>query len=537
MPELERSNTKAYLIGGGIGSLSAAAYLIRDGNLLGSNVTIFEADDFFGGALDARGNPKTGYTMRGSRMFEKHYNCLYDLLSFIPSISDPAISAKQEIMDFYEVGSWNDKARLVDKHGKIVDAHDFGFSERDRLDLVKIMTMPEHSVNGMRINECFTPAFFETNFWQMWRTIFAFETWHSAMELRRYFLRFIHMMPTMDTMTTVYRTRFNNYDSIVRPVVKWLTERGVNFVGSTKVADIEFRKDSTTITATRIHLDRGGELQQVQVGPDDLVMLTNGSMVSDYALGSNTSAPELITSKKDGHWALWEKLARDQPAFGKPEVFNSHVDESKWEAFTVTASDPIFFERMQSFSSSMAGRGGLTTLIDSAWLITFSPYYQPAYFDQPEGVYVWWGYALLTDKIGDYVHKPMSRCTGSEILEELVRHMKFDSDLEKIKRTSIVIPHMLPYITSQFLKRETGDRPLVIPQGSTNFAFLGQFSEQPDDVVFTVEYSVRSAQTAVFGLLKLDKKAIPMYHGAHDPSVVFAAWKALHRGGESHVAA
>jgi oleate hydratase len=529
MTQVERNNTKAYLVGGGIASLSAAAYLLKDGELVGSNITIFEADDFLGGALDARGTPETGYSMRGSRMFEEKYLCLYDLLSFIPSMSDPNKSAKQEIMEFFEVGSWNDKARLVDNEGKIVDAHHFGFSERDRLDLIKITTMPEASVNGKRISECFEAEFFETNFWQMWRTIFAFETWHSAMELRRYFLRFVQMMPSMDTMTTVYRTRFNQNDSIARPVVKWLKERGVKFVTSAKVTDIEFVSGSKAITASRIHVTESGKQKEIEVGPNDLVMLTNGSMVTDYSLGSNTTAPELITSKKDGHWALWEKLAKDKPEFGKPEVFNSHIDESKWESFTVTGSDPIFFELMEKFSGSVAGRGGLTTLKNSAWLITFSLYHQPIYYGQPEGVYVWWGYALLVDKPGDYVKKPMSQCTGAEILEEIVRHMRFDADLEKIKSTSIVIPCMLPYITSQFLKRETGDRPLVIPKGSTNFAFLGQYSEMPDDVVFTVEYSVRSAQTAVFGLLGLEKKPTEFYHGDHDVRVLFEALESMHR--------
>jgi oleate hydratase len=86
---------------------------------------------------------------------------------------------------------------------------------------------------------------------------------------------------------------------------------------------------------------------------------------------------------------------------------------------------------------------------------------------------------------------------------------------------------MLPFITSQFLVRSKTDRPPVIPKNSMNLAFIGQYCEIPDDVVFTVEYSVRSAQTAVFSLLKLDKKPSPIFKGQHDTHVLFDSVKAL----------
>ena len=74
----------------------------------------------------------------------------------------------------------------------------------------------------------------------------------------------------------------------------------------------------------------------------------------------------------------------------------------------------------------------------------------------------------------------------------------------------------MPYMTSQFLIRQEGDRPQVVPDGSTNLAFIGQFCEIKDDVVFTVEYSVRSAQMAVYKLLKIDKEPPAIYQGQRD---------------------
>jgi oleate hydratase len=87
---------------------------------------------------------------------------------------------------------------------------------------------------------------------------------------------------------------------------------------------------------------------------------------------------------------------------------------------------------------------------------------------------------------------------------------------------------MMPFITSQFLRRSKGDRPQVVPEGSKNLAFIGQFCELPEDVVFTVEYSIRSAQTAVYALLGLKRTPPPVYQGRYDPRVLLKAFLTLH---------
>jgi oleate hydratase len=62
------TKSKAYLVGGGIGSLAAAAFMIRDGSLPGENISILEAAPIMGGSLDGAGDPAAGYSMRGGRM-------------------------------------------------------------------------------------------------------------------------------------------------------------------------------------------------------------------------------------------------------------------------------------------------------------------------------------------------------------------------------------------------------------------------------------------------------------------------------------
>ena len=97
---------KAYLVGSGIASLSAAAFLIREGGFSGADIVILEEQDRKGGSLDAAGSPETGYTMRGGRMFEVHFDCTYDLLSSIPSLDDPSKSVTEDTFAFHEDFAW-----------------------------------------------------------------------------------------------------------------------------------------------------------------------------------------------------------------------------------------------------------------------------------------------------------------------------------------------------------------------------------------------------------------------------------------------
>lgn len=522
------TNRMAHLVGSGIASLSAAAYLLRDGGLLGENIVIYEETKDYGGSLDARGNPHDGYSMRGGRMFEEKFNCTYDLLSFIPSISNPAKSAKDDIMEFHQEFFWNDKARLV-ANGAIVDVANLGFSERDRIDLVALCGTPERMLGKKTIEQWFKPDFFTSNFWFIWCTTFAFEPWHSAIEFKRYCLRFTHLFSTIDTMSGIYRTQFNQYDAMVRPIVKWLKERGVRFEMGAEVTDIDVSINGHEKSATALHVMQDCNARRIALTTEDLVFVTNGSMVSDTSYGSNATAPALNTSKSGSAWKLWQKLAAKSHDFGHPASFCTDIEKSKWESFTVTAKDSTYFDLLEAFSGSEAGKGGLVTIKDSHWLLTVVLNHQPHYFEQPKDVWVWWGYGLFPDKEGNFIHKKMSECTGQEILLEVLSHLRFTEKAAHICATSIVIPAMMPYITAQFMPRTEQDRPKVIPAGSKNLAFIGQFVELPDDVVFTVEYSVRSAQTAVFGLLNLDRHVSPFYKGQHDPANLFNALKMLHR--------
>ncbi|MGW3126378.1 oleate hydratase [Streptomyces sp. NPDC001123] len=520
---------KAYLVGSGIAALAAAAFLIRDGGFDGADIHLFEEQMGIGGSLDAGGSADAGYTMRGGRMFEAEFRCTYDLLSGIPTLDDPSVSVTQEILAGHEEFGWDDIARLVDGDGKIVDTPSMGFSERDRLDLVRCLAAPEGHLDGKRITDCFGEHFFTTNFWFMWCTTFAFQPWHSAIEFRRYLRRFIHLFPEFGSMSGIHRTRFNQYDSIVRPLSAWLRGRGVTIHPGCTVTDLDFAPGADSGTVEAVTVSRCGLDEKIAVAPEDLVLVTNGSMTDASSRGTHTSPPPPPPQRSDA-WLLWHRLARGRENFGNPDAFDKHVKESRWESFTVTAKDPVFLDALSAFSGRETGKGGLMTFTDSNWLLTIVANRQPVYRDQPDSVSVWWGYGLFPGRAGNHTPKPMTMCSGREILEEVLHHLHFDDRTRaRVLETSIVIPCVMPYITSQFLNRRRDDRPAVVPEGSVNLAFIGQFAEVPDDVVFTVEYSVRTAWTAVSRLLHLDKQPPAVYKGHHDPHVLAAALETMHR--------
>lgn len=523
----DRDKTMAYLVGGGIASLASAAYLIKDGGVPGANITIFEETGVVGGSLDGEGSLEHHYVIRGGRMFtEEAYTCMFDLLSFIPSLTVPGMSVKDEIYEFNGRVKSHSQARLV-RNGRKIDASEMGLSNKDRFDLIAIMAATEDSLGAKRIEDVFEPSFFKTNFWYMWCTTFAFQPWHSAVELKRYLLRFIQEFPRIHTLAGVRRTPLNQYDSLVLPITEWLKKHGVQIVMGARVTGLDFKYGPDGKSVERLHYLRDGAQNAMAVAPGDLVFVTNGSMTAASSLGSMTSPPRLGTKDDGGSWALWEALAKEHTDFGKPSVFNGNVAESKWLSFTATLRDPTFFNLMEEFTGNQAGTGGLVTFMDSNWLMSVVLPYQPHFMNQPKDVTVFWGYGLFPDEEGNSVKKKMSDCSGEELLEELGHHLRFDNHMPRILMTSTCIPCMMPFITSQFMPRVRGDRPLVRPTGTTNIAFIGQYCELPEDVVFTVEYSVRSAQTAVYSLLAVDKEVSPLYHAQHDVGVLLNSLKTM----------
>jgi oleate hydratase len=531
MSTAKNRNSKVYLVGSGIASLASAVYLIKDAGVLGENIHILEQDNITGGACDGGGDEESGFVVRGGRMHEKHYECYWDLLSNIPSLEDPNVSVRDESFEFNERFVSHGQARLL-KDGKKLDVSSFGLSLSDQADLLKLTFVSESSLGNKKIEDWFSAEFFETNFWYIWTSMFAFQRWSSLAEMRRYMKRFIHLVDGLHQLGGVMRTKYNQYHSVILPTQRYLEERGVSFDMQTQVVDIDFEISSEQKRATAIHTkDINGKEEKIVLGDDDFVFITNGSITESTDNGTWDKAPILKDKSTSGSWTLWEKIATRDRSFGNPSPFCDHIDLQKWYSFTATMKDSTFHDYMENFSGNVDGTGGLVTMTDSNWLMSIVIARQPHFPNQSKDVKIFWGYGLYPDREGNYIKKKMSECTGAEMLEELYYHLKIQDIMKPITESGKIncIPVAMPFVDSLFMPRSIGDRPQVIPEGSQNFAFLGQFAEIEDDCVFTVEYSVRSAQIAVFGLFESDRDVNPIYDSIHNPMMLMKAAKAINR--------
>jgi len=516
----------AHFVGGGIASLAGAAFLVRDGNMPGENVHVYEKLDVTGGAMDGAGDPDEGYLIRGGRMFNyPTYECTWDLFETIPSLEDDSRSVKDVMDEFNDANPSHAKTRLMHE-GERIDASEYGLTDQHRRSLVRLLLTSEERLGDTRIEEWFDDSFLETNFWYVWATIFAFQPWHSVAEVRRYMYRFLHEFPQLHSMEGIDRTKYNQYDSMILPLRRWLEDRGVDFEYGHEVTDMDIVPGPRGRTVERIHCETDGGTESVDVDASDLVFVTNGSMTDGSSIGRMDEAPDV--NETGASWELWKSIAEDNPQFGNPSVFADNVTETKWESFTVTLHNTELFDHIVDFTSEEPGNG-LVTYLGSNWLLSTVVAAQPHFANQPDDVKVFWGYALFPDREGNYVEKPMSECTGREILAELCYHLQCEDRLPEILDDVTCIPAMMPFITAHFQPREPGDRPEVVPDGSNNLAFLGQYAEQPRDVVFTVEYSVRSAMTAVYEQLDLDESVPPVTKHYRDPDVLAEAVRAAYR--------
>ena len=515
---------KAHIVGGGFGGLAAAALLIRNAGMAGSDITIYEADEVLGGGFFLGGSAQSGYDLPGS-VFDKEFRCTFDLLSSIPSKRNPAISVTKDFFDFNLGEPYDDKAHIFDRNLNIVHGPRFGLSLLDGLRLARVVLTPEAFLNGRRIDEYFPERFFSTEFWLLWSTIMGSLPQHSAIEFRRYMCRFLYLFGHLSDMTGVMRTPLNQHENFVEPLVDWLAPRGVNFLTGAFVSDLGFAPSSGSITVERLDYARGGAATSVAVAPEDIVLVTTGSQAADLAPGAMNTAP---TPRPTGRsWALWERLARRSTYFGKPDVFFGarRIPDSLWVTFTVTDTGTEFVNRMEALTGSESGRGGLVTLRDSGWVVSLSVFHQPEMFDQPSGTSVWWGYGLHPERTGNFVKKRMDECTGTEILEEVLRHLHFDKQLAAIMASSICVPCYMPYVNNVWLTWSRGDMPSPVPEGATNLGLIGQYVDMPKEIAFTIECSVRSAWEAIRTLLKRGPAPPPVYQGQFHLTALWAALK------------
>ncbi|ROZ60480.1 oleate hydratase [Rhodococcus sp. WS1] len=513
----------AWFVGSGLASLAGAAFMIRDGQMAGNNITVLERLKLPGGALDGIKEPEKGFVIRGGREMEDHFECLWDLFRSVPSIEVEDASVLDEFYWLNKDDPNYSLQRVTERQGE--DAHtDFKFNlnSKAQKDIMKVFLTPRSELENKRINEVFGKEFLASNFWLYWRTMFAFEEWHSALEIKLYLHRFIHHIKGLPDLSTLKFTKYNQYESLVLPLYTWLLDQGVNFRFDTEVTDIDFDITGEAKRAKRIHWKSEGVLGGVDLDDGDLVLTTIGSLTENSNNGDHHTPAKLDEGPAPA-WDLWRRIATKDPAFGRPDVFGGHVAETKWESATVTTLDariPEYIEKIckrDPFSGRVV-TGGIVTARDSKWLMSWTVNRQPHFKQQPKDQIVVWVYSLFVDVPGDYVDKPMQECTGEEITQEWLYHMGVPvEDIPELAANAAkTVPVMMPYVTSFFMPRQAGDRPAVVPDGAVNFAFLGQFAETTRDCIFTTEYSVRTGMEAAYSLLGIERGVPEVFGSTYD---------------------
>lgn len=515
----------AYIVGSGLAALSAACYLVRDGQMSGKRIHVLEKDPIPGGACDGYQYENVGYVMRGGREMDNHFECMWDLFRSIPSIETEGISVLDEYYWLNKADPNYSLMRATVNRGE--DAHTdgkFGLSDKGAMEIMKLFFTPDEQLYNKKITEFFDDEVLNSNFWLYWRTMFAFENWHSALEMKLYIKRFIHHIGGLPDFKALRFTKYNQYESMILPMIEYLKAHDVQFHYNTKVVNVIFERASSKKIAKSIEVIFEGKEEHIDLTEDDLVFITNGGCVENSSIGSQNTPAEFLTEiKPGGGWDMWRKIASQDPDFGHPDKFCYDPEQSNWMSATVTTLDdriPAYMKKIckREPLSGKVVTGGIVTVKDSNWLLSWTVNRQPQFRNQPKNQVVGWIYGLFSDKPGNYVKKPMRECTGKEICMEWLYHLGVPTEeIEEMAETGAnTVPCMMPYITAFFMPREAGDRPKVVPDGAVNFAFLGQFAETKRDTIFTTEYSMRTGMEAVYTLLDIDRGVPEVWGSTYD---------------------
>lgn len=531
----------AYLIGSGLASLSAACFLVRDAQMPGAHIHVIEKNPIPGGALDGDQITNVGYVMRGGREMDNHFECMWDLFRSIPSIETDGVSILDEYYWLNKKDPNYSLCRATQNRGE--DAHTdkkFGLSDKGSMEIMKLFMTPDEKLANVKMTELFDDEVFNTNFWLYWRTMFAFKDDQSALEMKRYMQRYIHHLGGLSDFTALRFTKYNQYESMVLPMVKYLQAHGVQFHYNTKVMNVTFDIQQDKKAAKTIVIEHEGQTENIDLTEDDFVFYTNGSNVENSTYGSQTKASGMDGEiHEGGTFDLWRKIAKQDAAFGNPDKFCTDPEDSNWVSATVNTLDGKILPYIQNICKRdpLSGKvvtGGIVTVKDSNWLLSWTINRQPQYHNQPKGQVLAWLYGMFSDRPGDFIKKAMRDCTGMEICEEWLYHMGVPEDrIEDLAKNSAnTIPVMMPFASAYFQPREAGDRPDVIPNGSVNFAFIGNFAETPRDTVFTTEYSIRTAMEAVYTLLNVDRGVPEVWGSVYDVRDLLSSTVALRDGKE-----
>lgn len=520
----------AYIIGTGLAGLTAAFYLVRDGQMPGNHIHLLEKLELAGGSCDGYKDVHKGFYMRGGREMDNHFEIMWDVFRDVPSIETPNVSVLDEYYWLNKHDPNYSLCRATVNKGE--DAHTdklFKLDKDSAMALSQLFITPEADLEDKKISDVLPESFWETNFWLYWQTMFAFQKWSSALEMKRYLCRYVHHIDGLPDFSALRFTKYNQYESMILPLIEYLKKHDVDVQFGMDVKNVVIEEVDGKKTAKELIYVKDNEEQSIPLTADDLVFITNGCCTDTSSYGDQTHAPDLshIVNGQGESWDLWKNIAKQakHDEYGHPDVFCSDTEATNWMSATVETSNEDIIQHIMNICKRdpRAGKvttGGIVTVKDSVnnWFLSWTINRQPQFRSQNKDTVLVWLYALHTDTEGNYIRKAMRDCTGEEICQEWLYHIGMDES--KIKDYSEnacnTTTCFMPYINAFFQPRKNVDRPKVVPEGAVNFAFIGQFAETPRDTIFTTEYSMRTGMESVYTLLNVDRGVPEVWGSQYD---------------------
>lgn len=520
----------AYIIGTGLAGLTAAFYLVRDGQMPGNHIHLLEKLELAGGSCDGYKDVHKGFYMRGGREMDNHFEIMWDVFRDVPSIETPNVSVLDEYYWLNKHDPNYSLCRATVNKGE--DAHTdklFKLDKDSAMALSQLFITPEANLEDKKISDVLPESFWETNFWLYWQTMFAFQKWSSALEMKRYLCRYVHHIDGLPDFSALRFTKYNQYESMILPLIEYLKKHDVDVQFGMDVKNVIIEDVDGKKTAKELIYVKDNKEQSIPLTANDLVFITNGCCTDTSSYGDQTHAPDLshIVNGKGESWDLWKNIAKQakHDEYGHPDVFCSDTEATNWMSATVETSNEDIIQHIINICKRdpRAGKvttGGIVTVKDSVdnWFLSWTINRQPQFKSQNKDTILVWLYALHTDTEGNYIKKAMRDCTGEEICQEWLYHIGMDES--KIKDYSEnacnTTTCFMPYINAFFQPRKNVDRPKVVPEGAVNFAFIGQFAETPRDTIFTTEYSMRTGMESVYTLLNVDRGVPEVWGSQYD---------------------
>lgn len=520
----------AYIIGTGLAGLTAAFYLVRDGQMPGNHIHLLEKLELAGGSCDGYKDVHKGFYMRGGREMDNHFEIMWDVFRDVPSIETPSVSVLDEYYWLNKHDPNYSLCRATVNKGE--DAHTdklFKLDKDSAMALSQLFITPEADLEDKKISDVLPESFWETNFWLYWQTMFAFQKWSSALEMKRYLCRYVHHIDGLPDFSALRFTKYNQYESMILPLIEYLKKHDVDVQFGMDVKNVVIEDVDGKKTAKELIYVKDNKEQSIPLTADDLVFITNGCCTDTSCYGDQTHAPDLsgIVNGQGESWDLWKNIAKqaNHDEYGHPDVFCSDTEATNWMSATVETSNEDIIQHIMNICKRdpRAGKvttGGIVTVKDSVnnWFLSWTINRQPQFRSQNKDTVLVWLYALHTDTVGNYIKKAMRDCTGEEICQEWLYHIGMDES--KIKDYSEnacnTTTCFMPYINAFFQPRKNVDRPKVVPEGAVNFAFIGQFAETPRDTIFTTEYSMRTGMESVYTLLNVDRGVPEVWGSQYD---------------------